>query len=151
MQGGLPGSPLKHLHPSDGDVGATPPWAAGAAWPEDCGEPLVSGGSGRRSPLASSRDRSPAERLATGEVGPGAGARASRVISAMGLRGRSGSDVVHSTGRLRLRDHDEGLHAQANAQGGEAPQGLQGFWRPLLLLRPAPSSSWGRPYLPLLG
>ena len=67
--------------------------------------------------------------LATREVGPGLRPRGVKGdLSAMGLQGPvPGQAVVHSADRLALSDHDERLHAQANAQGGEAPQSLTGL------------------------
>ena len=67
--------------------------------------------------------------LATREVGPGLRPRGVKGdLSATGLQGPvPGQAVVHSADRLALSDHDERLHAQANAQGGEAPQSLTGL------------------------
>lgn len=66
--------------------------------------------------------------LATGEVGPGRGAGVEGDVAAIGLQGPvPRQTAVHGAAWLTLGDHDEGLHAQADAQGREAPQGLAGL------------------------
>ena len=78
--------------------------------------------------------------LATGEVGPGLRPRGVKGdLSAMGLQGPvPGQAVVPGACGLTLGDHDEGLHAQADAQGGEAPQGLTGLLTFAAAAAPAP-------------
>lgn len=63
--------------------------------------------------------------LATGETGSGLGPSVEGDFWAISLQERVlGQAMVHSAVRLALSDHDEGLHAQSDAQGREAPQGL---------------------------
>ena len=66
--------------------------------------------------------------LATGKVGPGLGPGDIEAdLSARGQGPIPGQAAVHSAGRLAFSDHDEGLHAQMDAQGREAPQGFTGL------------------------
>jgi len=69
--------------------------------------------------------------LATAQLGPGLGPGGGGVegsLSAIGLLGPvPGRAAVHCAARLTLGDHDEGLHAQPDAQGREALQGLTGL------------------------
>lgn len=131
---------LTHLHPSDGDVVGLhrgPP-----------GQPRrrLRGAHGRggldRVDAASVRVQLRPllqRQLATGEVGPGLGAGVEGDLSAIGLQGPvPGQTAVHGATWLTLGDHDEGLHAQADAQGREAPQGLAGLLAFAAAAAPAP-------------
>lgn len=77
--------------------------------------------------------------LAAGEVGPGLGRGVEGDLSAIGLQGLvPGQTAVHGAAWLTLGDHDEGLHAQADAQGRQAPQGLAGLLAFAAAAAPAP-------------
>lgn len=127
---------LTHLHTSDGDVVGLHRGPPGQA---RRGLRGAHGRGGQRwadaAPVRIQQRPLLQRELATAELGPDLGPGGSeRDLSAFSLQGPVPG---HSTARLTLSDHDKGLHAQPDAQGREALQGLTGL---LAFTAAAPSS-----------
>lgn len=140
---GHQGPPLTYLQPGDGDVVRLhrgPPGQPRRGLRRAHGR--VGQGRVDAAPIRIQQGPLLQRELATGEVGPGLGpGDVEGDLSARGLQGPvPGQAAVHSAGRLALSDHDEGLHAQMDAQGREAPQGFTGFlaFAAITVAAPAP-------------